>query len=193
MNFQGFTMFLPSDYAATVKHEFGHALGFEHEHQKPRDGCDQDFRWDDDQGYVPTRGPRGEMILDSAGKRPGIYSVLGGPLNNWSKAKIDFNLRQLPDSRAFNAGPFDNKSIMKYYFPDWMFVKGTASHCFGPQNLEISDQDKIGASKLYPKFAQNIRAIISRQMTALNAILELKGLQPAAEQKYEKVRDSLPK
>lgn len=193
MNFQGFTTALPADYAGTVKHEFGHALGFQHEHQNPVDGCDHDFRWDDDAGYVPTRDQWGQMIHDSAGKRPGIYTVLGGPLNNWPKAKVDWNLRQLSNSSAFNASTFDVKSIMKYYFPDWMFVQGTASHCFGPHNFEISDQDKTGAATMYPNAPQDVKSIISKQMTALNAILKLKGLQPGVEKKYQALRDSLPR
>jgi hypothetical protein len=40
MNFGGFDQQLPVDWAGTVLHEFGHALGFEHEHQSPSGGCD---------------------------------------------------------------------------------------------------------------------------------------------------------
>ena len=89
--------------------------------------------------------------------------------------------------------PFDVKSIMKYYFPSWMFVNGDKSHCYGPQNLEISANDEKGAALAYPKNPQDVNNVISKQKMALNAILELKGLQPGTERKYREFRDSLPK
>lgn len=38
MNLAGFDIALPADWQAVVRHEFGHALGFEHEHQSPAGG-----------------------------------------------------------------------------------------------------------------------------------------------------------
>jgi hypothetical protein len=52
MNFQAFDRYQPTGWRATVLHEFGHALGFEHEHQNPNGQCDKQFRWDDDSGYA---------------------------------------------------------------------------------------------------------------------------------------------
>jgi hypothetical protein len=79
MNFGGFAVSLPQDWAATVLHEFGHALGLQHEHQHPVGGCDLDFRWEDDPGYTPTFDGFGQFITDSNGKPPSVYTVLGGP------------------------------------------------------------------------------------------------------------------
>lgn len=45
MNFGGFAQRLPQDWSATVLHEFGHALGFQHEHQHPTGVCEAEFRW----------------------------------------------------------------------------------------------------------------------------------------------------
>src|SRR6476660_9027590 len=59
MNFGGFPRSLPNGWQATVLHEFGHALGFQHEHQSPIGGCDLDFRWEDDPGYERTTDPFG--------------------------------------------------------------------------------------------------------------------------------------
>ena len=53
MNFGGFAQGPPPGWEATVLHEFGHALGFQHEHQLPVGGCDLEFRWEDDPGYQP--------------------------------------------------------------------------------------------------------------------------------------------
>ena len=89
--------------------------------------------------------------------------------------------------------PFDVKSIMKYYFPSWMFVNGDKSHCYGPQNLEISANDQKGATLAYPKKSQDVNNVISKQKMALNAILNLKGLHQGTERKYREFRDSLPK
>ena len=150
MNFGGFAQHLPVDWAATVLHEFGHALGFHHEHQHPAGGCDLDFRWEDDLGYKPTKDAYGQYIEDQLGRRPGIYTVLGGPPNNWPKAKVDFNLRQLTNSHAYTVGPFDSRSIMKYYFGAWMFRLGEASHCFSLRNTTLSEQDRIGIANAYP-------------------------------------------
>ena len=118
MNFEGFPQDLPTDWAATVLHEFGHALGFEHEHQSPTGGCEDQFRWEDDQGYVRTVDAYGQYVQDANGRRPGIYTVLEGPPNEWSRSTVDHNLRGLRDSRAYSQGDFDPKSIMKYFFVD---------------------------------------------------------------------------
>ena len=40
LNLQGFDQSLPSDWKAVAQHEFGHAIGFEHEHQGPVAMCD---------------------------------------------------------------------------------------------------------------------------------------------------------
>jgi hypothetical protein len=150
MNFDGFDQSLPDDWAATVVHEFGHSFGFEHEHQHPSGVCEDEFRWDDDSGYVLTTDANGEAVPDSSGRQPGIYTVLGAPPNRWDKSKIDSNLRELKESSAFQLTAFDKNSIMKYYFGAWMFHQGEQSRCFSQRNLTLSDVDKQGFADAYP-------------------------------------------
>ena len=71
---------------------FGHALGFEHEHQNPFSKCENEFNW------------------------PRIYQYLEGPPNNWTKEIIDHNMRSLHESGLI-ADAFDLDSIMLYTFP----------------------------------------------------------------------------
>lgn len=184
---------VPWDYTTIVKHEFGHALGFEHEHQHPREGCDAEFRWRDEPGYVLTQGDQHQYVPDCNGKHPGLYTVFGGAPNYWCKEKVDFNLGQLPESHAYKLGPFDVKSIMKYYLEEWMFVKGKESRCYSEENLEISDGDKKGAASIYPNSAVEIKRVLDERRRTLDTILRAKGLSPQLEQQYRLERESLPK
>ncbi|MEZ5848394.1 MAG: hypothetical protein R3C70_16730 [Geminicoccaceae bacterium] len=80
-----------SDFAPpedVVLHEFGHALGLNHEHQNPEAGID----WN----------------------KAEVFADLGGPPNNWSKNTIEFNIfAQLTDN-SLNYSDFDSVSIMGY-------------------------------------------------------------------------------
>lgn len=134
-----------------VLHEFGHALGAEHEHQSPKSGCDQQWRWDDDPGYVSTTGDYGQLIEDFYGRRPGIYSYYKGAPDYWGRSKVDANIRQLADSNDLDAGQFDNASIMMYRFPASILWDGKGSICYWKGvkgELSRLDKDRIG--QIYP-------------------------------------------
>jgi hypothetical protein len=184
LNLEGFDQVRPNDWKNVALHEFGHAIGFEHEHQSPVAPCD--FRFDNDPGYVLTTDSFGQYMPDSEGRRPGLYTLLGGPPNNWPAAVVDFNLKQLPESHAYDVGPFDKDSIMKYFFPDWMFVSGVTSACYtGAENLVISDGDKQGAAKVYPRAQESIRAVSALRVQALEGATKVKGLPLAAQQHFQ--------
>ena len=173
MNFQGFDQELPGDWRSVVLHEFGHALGLEHEHQHPAHPCD--FRWEDDPGYVASTDQFGQFLPDEQGRNPGVYTLLGGPPNRWSRQTVDFNLRKLPDSHAYKYSPtVDKESIMKYFFEEYMFLNGDHSECFTPsENLHLSALDVTGIEGLYPKqehAIQDIDAQRTQAMKTLNSI-----------------------
>lgn len=123
LNLQAFDIELPANWRTTVLHEFGHALGFHHEHQSPAANCD--FDWER------------------------LYAYLAGPPNFWSKEQVDFNLKQLP-AGGLTYSPHDKQSIMHYSFPAWMFLSGTASPCYVDEPRGLSEQDKTMATKAYP-------------------------------------------
>lgn len=149
MNYSGFDEQPPWDWRAIVIHEFGHALGFEHEHQSPAGGCD--FRFENDPGYVLTLNAREQAVNDLQGRRPGVYTIFGAKPNEWGRTQTDDNLRAIPTSSAYVIGPFDRLSIMKYFFEPWMFVGGPASPCYTEQEAEgLSDGDTAGARAAYP-------------------------------------------
>jgi len=175
MNFEGFDRSLPYEFAGHIRHEFGHALGLEHEHQSPLVACD--FRWNDDAGYVKTADQFGQFVVDKQGRHPGIYTVFGGPPNNWSKAQTDFNLRQLTSLKdtpvsAYGIGGFDKLSIMKYYYDESLFLSGKNSQCYSPGvNYDFSAEDEKRIALYYPKDPSVAAARMEEKRDAITAVL----------------------
>ena len=194
MNFEGFPTNPPNDLPTLVQHEFGHAIGFQHEHQHPEERCDEELRWEDDSGYIPTRNEWQEFIPDAYCRKPGVYTVFGGPPTNWPKEWIDGNIRQIinDESHAFKIGPFDPESIMKYYFEDWLFINGCRSRCYHKYNDKISAGDCAGAAAVYPKVRQDIKRVLDEKKRCLDLLLRTKNLSPELQQEYRTQRDSLP-
>ncbi len=152
MNLQGFgALPWPRDGRATVLHEFGHALGFDHEHQNPN--APGDFRFHDDKDYEPIRDKNEVFVEDAKGRRPGLVTYLGGPPNNWDRSTVLRNLEQfVPSENLFYTGPFDAKSVMVYALPPFYYKNGEKSSAayISMPNSELSPMDKAVMSKFYP-------------------------------------------
>lgn len=193
MNFGGFHVDQPPSWRATVLHEFGHALGFQHQHQHPTGGCDDEFRWENDPGYVETRGRFEQFIPDEEGRRPGIYTVLGGPPNEWPKWKVDHNLRQLNPSSAYETSDFDQHSIMMYAFDAWMF-REPESHCHVTQPAQgLSPLDIIGAKRAYPTNGNSLIKHLEERERRLKSILEWSRLSKLNREAFESSLEQVQK
>ena len=131
---------------------------------------------------MPTTDSDGQFIADPSGKRPGLYTLLGGPPNNWPQSVVDFNLNELTgDSHAYVMGPFDKDSIMKYYFADTMFATGTMSPCYtGAETSSCRIGDKEGAAKVYPKAPEQIKAASELRTKVLRDLTKVKTQSAAA-------------
>ncbi|HXN23384.1 MAG TPA: hypothetical protein VOA41_11655 [Candidatus Dormibacteraeota bacterium] len=196
MNFEGFADELPDDWRATTLHEFGHALGFAHEHQSPNSPCDQEYRWSDDPGYMRTQNIHHEFVPDNQGRKPGIYTVLGGAPNRWSPATIDFNLKQFAASTDWYLTSFDQSSIMKYVFQDWMYrdiVASTKSGCYGSPNLVLSAEDQKAAGAAYPRDPQLVKQLLYERMQVSHQILTRKHLSPQLRLEFKSIAADLEK
>lgn len=158
VNLEAFDTNLPDD--ATVKrlvlHEFGHALGFDHEHQAPSAGCDSEIDWAYADQWLGKQG--------------------------WSPQMVKDNLGALDVSSGAYAGPaltsVDRKSIMHYSLPPQLFLKGQQSKCWIPNNADLSDIDKKGMASAYPTNPVELQALLTVHRAVLDAAVSLKTLPP---------------
>ena len=167
MNLDSFDVSLPVDWRSITIHEFGHALGFEHEHQNPKGGCD--FKFKNDPGYKLTKDAQGYVTNDSSGRRPGLYAYLAGKANYWDEPKVNRNLKAIDTNSAFAVGPFDKFSVMKYFFKEDMFISAKKSPCFTErdQTQTISAQDVVGVRAAYPSTDAEMDAVKRSTVRAL--------------------------
>jgi hypothetical protein len=169
LNLGGFTIQRPGNWKGVVRHEFLHALAFQHEHQNMRGPCSEAFRWEDDFGYQPTRDSDGRYVSDSQGRRPGIYTYLAGFPNFWSKTKVDHNLLTRENPGAV-AGPFDPSSVMLYRFPS-LFYRTENSACAPTEaGIDLSPGDIRGLKLLYGDKPRDLEAFEARTHELAKAI-----------------------
>jgi hypothetical protein len=107
---------------SVILHEFGHMVGFAHEHQNPKGG----IKWNE-----------AEVIKD-----------LSGPPNFWDPATIRHNVLDKYSMDQIIGTEFDKDSIMLYAFPASWTVGGPGTEF----NDDLSKTDKtfVGSSQMYP-------------------------------------------
>jgi hypothetical protein len=169
LNLGGFDVRKPVRWQGTTRHEFLHAVGFQHSHQNMRGPCEAEFRWDDDEGYEPTTDADGRFTPDAAGRRPGVYTYASGFPNFWNRAKVDHNLRTR-EREGLVAGPFDRGSVMLYRF-DALFYRTQPSPCAPTGNgINMSAGDARALRLLYPTIGGQLAEVADRSTALLDAI-----------------------
>lgn len=141
-----FSLLNKSRLKGVILHELGHAIALQHEHQSPEAHCDAEFDW------------------------PKIYASFKQNYG-WDKTKVDTNLRMLTASPRLRTTKYDKSSIMHYYFPAWMYARGSESNCFVHENLQLSSIDKETISTSYPASAEAQLDLIKERSSLANTVL----------------------
>jgi hypothetical protein len=129
MNFEGFLIQEPDNLVAVVIHEFGHALGFRHEHQQSV--CADELRW-----------------IDEGVGKPSVYTYYA--LNHgWDQQMTEWNLRPYLKTEGDRLSAHDPESVMHYALPAEVFLDPNNAECLVEEKAEPSVADFAGAAIAY--------------------------------------------
>ncbi len=109
----------------TTLHEFGHMLGFIHEHNNPRGNA---IQWNKNAVYTWARETQG-----------------------WDKQTTDSNIMEKYSFSQTNGSEFDPLSIMLYFFPGYLTTNGQGTK----ENLILSGYDVLYVTKNYPNGSES--------------------------------------
>lgn len=130
-------------FQSVVLHEFGHALGFHHEHQSPAADCERQFNM----AKVKSRTGWSDQQIKANLSRLQVGSMSG--------IKDGFSLITLPSGEPVAFSTYDSKSIMHYSLPLDIF-NSPVGDCYIPQNVTLSAFDQKGMSASYPAVTYQI-------------------------------------
>jgi hypothetical protein len=145
----------------TILHEFGHAIGFQHEHQSPSSGCSEEFNW------------------------AALPQVLGYKPSE-AEEQLKTNMVRLVDqsSHRLYYTEFDRESIMLYSLDRRAFKDPDHAECYIPkENTQLSQTDRAIAAKIYPASSN------SRGLAAAPASPPEPAFSPAVQAKLKELSD----
>lgn len=141
MNFGWLTVDSPDDeYSRVVLHEFGHAIGFIHEHQHPTVG----IPWNKD----------------------AVYKYYTSPPNSWSKESVDHNIFRKYSKSITQFSDWDKGSIMSYAVPKSL-TDGAFSIGWN-RNLSETDKNFVGQMYPFPKSEDDVDFVRRLSILILN-------------------------
>jgi hypothetical protein len=115
-----------AEFRRLILHEFGHALGFHHEHRHP----DAGIEWDD-AGALAYYRPRLPPTLSNADILSQLHAIP-------------------PNSFRYKFFQFDPASIMMYFIPPEAVKPGRyIPDRFGRNNTQLSESDQVVVSTVY--------------------------------------------
>jgi hypothetical protein len=125
MSLENFDIAPPDEpqFRAAVLHEFGHALGFLHQHPHTESGC----------AFAEA-----------------IYERFRSAADPWDARQVDasFKLQTYFDSPILVKD--DGPSVMHRPLAPWMLERGEKDPCYAPPGPELSEGDRKAAQRVYP-------------------------------------------
>jgi serralysin len=147
MNLESFDTNPPWDARRIVLHEFGHAIGLVHEHQRRGTRCN--FRCFGDQGYVKKFQNNSGFLVENQGRSPGVIAYFQEKPFNWSCAQIISNISTQAAHLEGDGSKYDPSSIMHYTFPRYLLTDENCADTQRPVN-QLSPTDISVVRRNYP-------------------------------------------
>jgi serralysin len=130
MNFGWFTDATPEEeFRRVILHEFGHALGFVHEHSHP----EANIPWD----------------------REATYAAYAAPPNGWDRGKVDAQVFRKYSRNQTQFSNYDRLSIMQYPVPNELTIGDFEI----PWNTELTQTDKDFSKIIYPRASDRVNKL----------------------------------
>jgi hypothetical protein len=145
----------------SIRHEFGHAIGLQHEHQNPKLDC-----W--------ARHYDQQKLIAYVQQQ-----------FQWTEDDVKLQLRVMEEPGLIATEP-DRLSLMLYGFPARFYRTGSQSDCFASDNDMISPSDKALVREIYPSTESKRVEAIERRAQSLTA---LRSRVPQSERNIQQAQE----